>query len=906
MKRRRWFRLPVREQSLSERDVDAELAAHVEARVERYMAEGMSEADARAAAEQRLGGPPARYALKRAAWERDARLSARERLRSWADDIRYALRAVFRERGYALVVIITLALGIGANATMFGLLDRLLLSGPAHVVEPDELFRFYATTQPTDGVGEPSTFSALNGPLLTAFREHVTALEGISGYFWASLTLGEGETARRLELTGVSASFFGMVGVQPALGRFFTEAEDTPPEGERVIVVSHALWQSEFGGRSDAIGSTLLLSGTPYTVIGVAPPGFTGVELAPQDGWVPLATAASSSMGPQWHTRWSGYYMPIVGRLREGASLEQATAQANGGAWRAAATGTWAEQTETSVSLKGIRTNRDGVEPMEARVARWLMAVAAIVLLVAAANVANLYFARGLARRREIAVRLALGVSRGRLIRMLLVESMLLAVLGGVAALAVAYWGAEIVRNVLVPDVDWTTSPLNGRVLAVSAAVTLLVGLVTGLAPALMSANPRLAPALVGSLHASPASSRTRNVLAIAQAAFCVLLLVGAGLFVRSLWGVLRLDLGFDSDRVVSMRFEWQTPAGLSAEERTQLSARRSVFMLDAAERVAAQPGVEFASVAIGSAFGGGYGATLRAEGVDSIPSMPGGGPYLSAVSADYFHTLGTPVLRGRVFTAGEGAGTDPVVIVSRTTADKLWPGADPLDRCVYMGGAADAPCSRVVGVVADARRWRITEEAAMQFYVPLGQQPGWMAGIGLLARTSGRPSTMVEPLRRVLHGMEPSLRYISIQPFAEYLEPQRRPWRMGAVVFALFGGLALCIAAVGLYSVIAYLVQQRRREIGVRMALGAERGSVVMMVLRQALVLAGSGVLLGAVVALIAAPYLEPLLFNTPARDVAVLAGAAAALLATAMAAGALPAWRASRVAPTEALRET
>lgn len=899
---RGWFRLPVADRGLAESDVDVELESHLEERVERLMAQGMTAEDARREAERRLGGAPARYALLREAWDRDARLSLRERLRSWLDDLRYAARGLGRQRGYTAVVVVTLALGIGANATMFGLLDRLLLSGPDHVTEPAALYRFYATTRPSH-TPDPQTFSRMNGPLLMSFRESVASLEHISGYMEESLTLGAGATARRLELSAVSASFFELTGVQPVLGRFFDESEDAPPGGEQVIVVSHGLWQSELGGRSDAIGESLMLSGRPYTIIGVAPRGFTGVELAPKDGWVPLASTAALAMGPQWATEWMGFYMNIVGRLRDGATGERAGAEATA-AWRAAVPEGWTGTRDAEVTIAGIGADQSGAEPMEARVARWLMAVALIVLLVACANVANLYFARGLMRRREIAVRLALGVSRARLIRLFLVESILLAMLGGAAALAVAWWGAEIVRTVLVPHIDWTTSPLNARVLGIAAALTALVGLFTGLAPAVMSSATRLAPSLAGSASVPPAPGRARSALTVLQAAFCVVLLVGAGVFIRSLWGVLHMDLGMETERVVAMQVEWETPDGLTPEARAQLSARRRTILAEAAARVAAQPGVELASVGIGAAFAGAFGASIRVEGLDSIPQLPGGGPYVSAVGPDYFGVLGTPVLRGRTFRHGEGAGTDPVVIVSRTTAERLWPGTDPIDRCVYMDGASGTPCSRVVGVVADMRRFRITEDAAMQLYVPFGQQPAWMGGIRILARTSVRPSTLADPLRRTLHSMDPTFRYVNIQPFSEYLEPQRRPWKLGAVLFALCGLLALSIAVIGLYSVIAYLVAHRRHEIGVRIALGAERRDVIGLVLRQALLLAGLGVVIGITAAALAAPFLQPLLFETDARDAAVFGAAAGVLLIAALAAGVVPAWRASRVPPTEALR--
>jgi predicted permease len=899
VKRRRWFRLPVPDRTLSERDVADELDMHLAERVERLVASGMTEQEARAEAERRLGGvAQARYALVREAWDRDVRLALRDRLRSLLDDVRYAARSISRERGYALVVIITLALGIGANATMFGLLDRLLLSGPAHVVEPAGIYRFYANTRPEHDP-ELNTFSQLNGVVYAAFRAQVTSIEHAAAYLSRTLTLGAGLDARQLQVVGVTSSYFELTGVRPVLGRFFAPAEDDVGD-ERVVVLGHSLWQSEYGGRTDVLGEVLQLSGHAYRVIGVVPAGFTGVELASVDAWVQIAPHA----GERWLTENIGLYVPIVARLRAGASLERASAEATA-AFRAATEGLPGNLDEGYITLAGIRADRSGKEPMEARVARWLMAVAAIVLLVACANVANLYFARGLRRRREIAVRLALGISRGRLVRLLLAESVLLAVIGGVVALLIAYWSAGVVRSVLLPHVDWATSPLNVRVLGVAAAVTALVGIVTGIAPALMASSTRLASSLAGSVHVPPAPGRARDVLAVLQAAFCVVLLVGAGVFVRSLSNLNRVDLGLEPERVMAASFEWQTPPELSDEERAALTERRRVFYHEAAERIVAEPGVEHASVAIGAAFRGSFFASIRADGVDSIPSLPGGGPYMSAVTSDYFATLGTPLLRGRAFLPSEGARTDPVAILSRTTAEALWPGADPVGRCVYIGHGADVPCSRVIGVVADARRFNITEDPALQVYVPLGQQPSWMAAFTVLARTGVRPETMAESLRRVLYGMESALRFVDVKPFGEYLEPQRRPWKLGAVLFALCGALALSIAVVGLYGVIAYLVVHRRHEIGVRMALGAERGDIVAMVLRQTLTLAATGVLIGVAAAAVAAPYLQPLLFETQARDATVFGVTALTLTAAAIVAGTVPAWRASRVAPTEALRE-
>jgi predicted permease len=902
-RRRRWLRLPAVDALRSAEDVEAELASHVAWRMERLMAEGLSESEARAEAERRLGGlAAARDRLLREARVRDARLTRRERFRDLLGDARYATRSVLRERGWAAVVIATLALGIGANATMFGLLDRLLLSGPAHVEAPAELYRFYQVYQ-SDPESPANTFAPTNYPTLVAFREGVPSVAGVSGYTSRGLTLGAGVAARRVEVGAVSAGFFELLGVRPVIGRFFDASEDAPPAGERVIVLSHGLWQGEFGGGDDVLGAQVVLSGDAYTVIGVAPPGFTGVELSPRDGWIPLSLALATSLGPEWYANAGSFVVPLIARLRPDATPERAAAEATA-AWQTVDSPMRTRGT-MRITLAGIRADGEGNMAMEARVARWLVAVSGIVLLVACANVANLHFARGLRRRREIAVRLALGVSRWRLVRLLLLETTILTLLGGAAALAVAYWGAGLVRGVLLPDIGWVGSPLGVRMLGVAAALTAAVGLLTGLAPALQAARTNLSPSLTGSVHAPPAPGRARGVLAALQAAFCVVLLVGAGLFVRSFLDVQRTDLGLEADRVLALRLEWEAAPTASAEERAAVVARRAALIGPALERLAALPGVERSSAAAGSAFISMSGWAVRAEGVDSLPRLPGGGPYMSAVSPDYFATVGTPLIRGRTFTPGDLAGSEPVVIVNLTMAEALWPGEDPLDRCVWVGGEPDAPCSRVVGVVANARRFHITEEAAMQFYLPLEQRAATLNSPALLLRTHDRPERLAEPARRVLHELEPGLRFVNATPFSDALEVQRRPWKLGATLFAICGGLALLIALIGLYSVIAYLVLHRRHEIGVRAALGADRRDIVGMVIRQSLGLAGAGTLVGLVVALLAAPAIEPLLWQTDPRDGVVFTAVAATLLAAALLAGALPAWRASRVSPTEALRD-
>jgi predicted permease len=900
--RRRWFRLPIRSRARSMGDVEAELRAHVDERVERLMAGGMTEEAARAEAERRLGGlERARVRLAREACERDRRLTLVEWVGAWSQDLRFTARSLLRDRGYAAVIVVTLALGIGANATTFGVLDRLLLSGPAEVVDPDRIQRLYISARP-DFMPETQTWAPLNYPALQAFREGVESLEEISGYVQGPVrrTLGSGLDAVSLELSAVTASFFTLTGVRPFAGRFFNESEDLPPAGERVLVLAHQVWKGKFGASPDVIGSTVELSGQPYTVIGVAPPGFTGLELELRDGWVPLATAAPALGGGDWATSWGSLYLVIAGRLRPGASAERTADEATA-AWRGAYVGGMPAHAEASITVAPIRADAAGGEAMEARVARWLVAVSAIVLLVACANVANLHLARGIRRRREIGVRLALGVPRSRLLRLVLLESVLLAMVGGAAALLVAYWGGELVRGVLLPHLAWTTSPVNARVLAVAAGLTALVGIATGMAPAMQAARSAPVVPLGGSGHGPPPSGRARSVLAVAQAAFSVLLLVGAGLFLRSLWSVQSMDLGLDPDRVLALRYEWQSPGELPPPELQALEARRGAFITGAVERLAALPGVEHASAGVSIPFYGATGANIRADGVDSIPQLPGGGPYLSAVSPDYFATLGTPLLRGRAFEPADSDGAASVVILSRLTARTLWPDSDPIGRCVHVG--QQRPCHRVVGVVGDVRRFHLAEAPALQLYIPLGKQPAWMGAPTLLVRSAGDPLRLSEPARRALHGLDGTLRYVQATSLGERVAPQRRTWVLGATLFTLCGALALAIAVIGLYSVIAYMVVHRAHEIGVRMALGALGRDIVLLVMRRTALLAGAGIAVGSALAFGLAPRLQPLLFETEARDLQVLGIVAASLALAALAAGTLPALRASRVPPTRAL---
>ena len=521
-----------------------------------------------------------------------------------------------------------------------------------------------------------------------------------------------------------------------------------------------------------------------------------------------------------------------------------------------------------------------------------------MVLLVVCANVANLLLARAASRRREIAVRLALGIGRVRLMRQLLAESLLLAVGGGGVALLVAYWGGNLLRATLLPTVTWVESPLDWRVAAITAVATLLTGLITGMAPAIQASRPAPAQALRGgAAEAGPRGTRLRSGLLAAQAALSLLLLVGAGLFVQSLRRVVQTDLGYRSDRLLVADVDLSL-VGMEREQRWSYYER-------AFERLRALPGVSSASLAINSPFWTINSTRFRLTDRDSTPRLPNGGPYYNAVTPEFFATLGMRLIKGRLLAEADRLGSAPVMVINERMAEFFWPGADPLGKCARV--AADSlPCVEVVGVVANGRANAIQEVPAAMYYVPLDQSKtrGLNPDRMVFLRTRGNPAAVVPDVRRVFHQLAANLPLANVRTFQSQIDPEIQPWRLGAVMFGVFGGLALLVAAVGLYSVMSYAVVQRTREFGIRSALGASSRQIVRAVVRDGLGLVLAGIAGGAAIALLLGRRLEPLLYQTSSRDPLVLAVVIATLLLASLAAVLLPAWRATRVDPVVALR--
>jgi predicted permease len=903
---RRAFRLALwRRESVSER-VDDEIALHLELRAAQLEREGLNPEAARAEALRRFGAgegtDTVRRALTRIATQREANMHGREWIAAIWQDVQHSVRGLRREPAFAVLVILTLALGIGANASMFGILDRLLLRGPAHVVDSDRVMRLYLTTNPP-GMGE-FTGATVGYVTYTDLRDRTGAFSDIAVYTGAGeVTYGEGADAKRVRTRWVSWSYFPLLGVRPHRGRFFTESEDAPPRGEPLAVIAHAAWRRLFGGDEGAIGREVTLAGRRHTIIGIAPPWFTGHALEATDFWLPV-----SSRVPQptvdWATTRFAQWLEVIARLGPGVRVEQANAQATA-AHRAAYDGDAPYEAEARLTMRPLHFGDDGSEAMEIAISRWLVGVSAILLLIACANVANLLLARAVRRRREIAVRLALGIGRARLLRFLFIEGLLLALAGGAAGVLIAVWGGQFVRATLLPNVEWTGQAIDGRLLAFTAAATMLTGILVGLLPALRASRPNLTSALKeGTRQAGSSRGGIRTGLTVVQAAMSMVLLVGAGLFVQSLWNVRALDLGLEPERVLTVRPTWSaggSPSG-TLDEASREEQRRNSVRVEAMERLHAHSLVESAALTIGLPFSSRFTVRLRVAGYDSIPRLPGGGPYIQAVSSDYFRTVGTDLVAGRVFTPADREGSEPVAIVSETMARTLWPGANAIGSCLFIGDAG-VPCSRIVGVVRDTRRDRLREDPAMQYYIPFGQEAG-IGGTTLLVRPRGEAIAAIDAVRDEVRAVDPGFGFIDVRTLQESLDPQLRPWRLGATMFGVFGALALLVAAVGLYSVMSYSAAQRSHEMGVRIALGAKAADIRRLILRAGIWTAGTGVAIGAVLALAGGRYVEALLFETSAKNGGVFAVVAGSLMIVAVIASLVPAWRATRVDPVVVLR--
>ena len=823
-------------------------------------------------------------------------------------DLRFAFRSLRREPAFVIGVVLTFALAIGANASIFGLVSRLMLAPPPGVRDASRVVRIQFA------YGSGSNVFTMSTTSYPAFQ----TVESLGGAFRAvaavrpdTATVGDGAELSEVSSVGASGDYFALLEVRPALGRVFDRGDDALPNGNDVVVLGYAYWQRRYAGGMGALGSQLTVNGQRLTVIGVTPRGFNGTESAPVDLYLPLTTA-SRSQGSEWFTNPGMRAIALIARLQDSVSA-RAAGQRVVAALHAGSSG---DDRLVDAPIESLVPGRSARQSSAARITLWLGGVTLIVLLIATANVGMLFLLRGARRAREHAVRMALGASRRRLVQATLVESTLLAIVGGAAGLVFAHWFDAVVRATLLPGIAAPDGLGDRAVFEASVIASVFAGMAAGLVSATRFGRRDLLQDLhTGGGHGSSRRLALQHVLVGIQVALCALLLVGAGLFVRSLDRVRSQDLGFSTAHLLTVSLDF----------RDRLTGKeRDLAHEDAVRRLEAVPGVTAATVVQGMPFSSHHippinipGYVLPPPGEQQLPIMYGATP-------KYLTMMGVKLLEGRLFTDADREGAPLVVLVNETMARTAWPGVSALGRCVRAGhpasldddpmaAAASLPCREVVGVVKDSRarslRTEGNEDRLMQYYVPFPQLPpppipNPSSVHSILVETSGPPERLVGIVQRAVQASSRLPVSVRAQPYQELIDPQLRSWRLGATLFSAFGALALGIAAVGLFAAISYLATQRAPELGVRVALGGSGAGVATLVVGDAVRMAGAGAAGGILIALIVAPVVQPLLFHTTARDPAVIGTAAFTILTVSVVAAALPSWRASRVDPMSVLR--
>jgi predicted permease len=807
-------------------------------------------------------------------------------------NLRLAIRGLINTPSFTIAVVLTLALGIGANTTMFTILDRLLLSAPAHIVNPEQVRRISIFGK-NPFTGETSHNSALTYPDYRALTS-VTGFAGIAARGTRTLTLTSDGVSQHVSTEFATASYFPVLGVKPALGRFFSPNEDKLETAEPVAVLSYGFWQRQFGGSPEVLGRKLDVGKGRYTVIGVAPRGFTGIDISPVDFWLPFHPAAVIESGRDWVDEYGWYWFDAIARVQSDRPVEPVVDMATARYLTGLSSGR-DRDASARVVLNPLVSGR-GPEPgPEMQVAQALGALAFLVLLIACANVANLFLARGLQRRKQYAVLNALGIGRAGLIAQVMTEAFVLAALASVLAYYIATIVAPTLFKVILVDAE--LARVGGlRVLLMTFAATLITVLLAGLIPAFRSSQVNVLEALRSGRSSLRLSWLRRGLLTM-QAALSVILLVGAGLFLRSLNEAHERDLGLFTD---ALTIQLEMNGGIIGGDELQAA------IYPVLERLQQHPLVESAAATSLLPFNGLWGFRVRAPDADSIPRGPNG-PMVYTVTADYFRTLGIPLLRGRGLTVSDDSkSAPPVAVISELMARRLWPGREALGRCLLIGPEKPTPpCTTVVGIVGNVLPHVTAKEPRMFYYLAPRHVGVQTAGAqALVLRVKGNPDNAIAPLRSAAQSAAPGIRFVETIKLADFIEPQLRSWRLGARLLTAFGLLALIVAASGLYSLLAFDVTQRRFELGLRSALGAPAPRLIRATVGEEILFACAGVLLGLIAAFWLARAIQELLFQVKPADPMVYAGVLIVLLAVSTVAAALPAWRAARADPRIALR--
>jgi len=810
-------------------------------------------------------------------------------METFLQDIRFGWRQLLKRPIFTALAIISMALGIGANTAIFSLIETVLLR-PLPVHEPSQLIAVDGT------LPNGTDFTLQSYPNYKDYRDRSQSFTGLLTYRFVVSSLSHNGVNERAWGYLVSGNYFDVLGVNPSLGRSFLAEEDQTPDAHPVVILSHVCWKKRFAGDPGAIGRNLLINNRQFTVIGVAPEGFVGTEVAyAPEFWTPMMMAKTVEPGSTWLEGRDSDNLFVIGRLKPNVTVPQAKSELD------AITLEMAKEHPVENAGRGVRLMTPGLFIPDIRnsifaLSGVLAVVGALVLLLACVNLANLLLARATERRKEIGIRLAVGASRGRLIRQLLTESVMLSTAGGVIGLLLARWINQVIQNIKLPTdialifdlrTDW-------RVLVFAIFLSVVTGILFSLLPALQSSKPALIPALKDeSSMGGFRRSRLRNSLVVVQVALSLVLLISAGLIIRSLQAAQRMRPGFNPQNAVAISFD----VGMQGYD----DAKGRTFHHQALERVKSMPGVRSAAFTNVLPLALDYSSnTIYVEGqpVTSSSKLPLAIPY--SVSPGYFETMGIP-LRGRDFLPNEDKKESRVAVVNETFAKKFFPGSDAIGKRFNFKGPDD-PFWLIVGVVPDGKYNTLGEEPKAVVFRPMRY---FDSTTTLVARTEGDPKTVLNVLRRELQQLDPTLPLYDAKTLTEHMKIPLFPAKIAAGALGSFGVLALILAAVGIYGMMSYMVVGRRKEIGLRMALGARAGNVGWLILRQGMFLTLIGAGLGLGFAFCGTRLLTSILYGVSAFDPSTFAIVALLLSGVALLACWLPAQRAMGVDPMVALRD-
>ena len=795
-------------------------------------------------------------------------------------DLRYTARSLLRGWRFALGVVLTLGLGIGLGVPVLNLADHFFFRAPPGVVDPDRVLRLVARINRPTG---PFFTDGLTGLDYAAMTSRARTLAGVAGFSNVQRSLGTGPAARSIPVTLASASYFQVLGIRPFMGRFYLESEDSESTTDPPCVVSYRFWQMSLDGAKDAIGRKLVIGNLRYTVVGVTPEGFVGLNFANMDAWLPLRVATPEAQGrdPQLWTTDQSSWLRMIARLRPGVSIAQATAEAEV-LYRTAGPRTRDRELTGTFLWDPLEPGRSSLGNQYATISLWLSAGGLMLLLLVAANLVNLFVARSAAHARQTAVRLAIGGNWRHLLRLQLLESALLGVIASAVGLAIAVPTVRVSRALMFPGIVWERPAFDARIALVAFLIAFGIGALVALwsTVSALRADPLDLLRGAGSpqMSGSRGTNALRRTLLVVQAAVFAILLTGAAAFVISLQRASRVDFGFDADSLVSARITLpaETPRSVAND-----------LMVRARERVAAMPGIESAALAYMEPWVNNTYQPVHVPGSDVTPSSS---VMFDIATPEYLRTFGVRMRDGRWFDASDGPNAAPVVVINETLEKIFWPAGGAIGKCMRVG-ADSMPCRTIIGVMRDFRlNGRADDPPQPIDYVPVAQATQYRQRPMLFFRPRGDHAVAIREVRRALQGLSPNLPASQVTSVRDHLVWLVAPLRIGAAAFMAFGIVAAIVGAVGLYSVLAFLILEQRRAHAIRLAIGAVPGSLARSVVRFAVVTVLVGMAIGYALLVPLARVIEPMLFHTRVLEPIAIASVIALGIVTALAASLLP----------------